>query len=119
MALPHNPVEDNAATVERRIAGGELHVWRDGEAAVSVASVTAPAAGVARIGPVYTPPEERRKGYGAAVTAAASAAALAAGAEQVVLYADLDNPTSNAIYQAIGFRFNHDGESRLFGDATA
>jgi predicted GNAT family acetyltransferase len=52
------------------------------------------------------------------VTAAVSAAALAQGAEHVVLYADLANPTSNSIYQAIGFRFNHDGESRLFTSAA-
>lgn len=116
-ALSHSPNEDNAAIVERRIAARELHLWRDADAAVSVASVTAPAAGVARIGPVYTPPGARRRGYGAAVTAAASAAALRDGAEHVVLYADVANPTSNSIYQAIGFRFNHDGESRLFDGA--
>lgn len=116
-ALSHSPSEDSVAIVERRIAARELHLWRDADAAVSVASVTAPAAGVARIGPVYTPPSARRRGYGAAVTAAASAAALKDGAEHVVLYADMANPTSNAIYQAIGFRFNHDGESRLFDGA--
>lgn len=117
-ALPHSPAEDNAAAVERRLAAGELHVWCDPDAVVSVAAVTAPSAGVARIGPVYTPPQARRRGYGAAVTAAASAAALAAGAEQVVLYADLANPTSNSIYQTIGYRFNHDAESRLFSETA-
>jgi predicted GNAT family acetyltransferase len=58
---------------------------------------------VARIGPVYTPPEYRGHGYGSAVTAAATAAVLAAGAVPV-LYTDLANPTSNKIYQAIGYR---------------
>jgi predicted GNAT family acetyltransferase len=52
---------------------------------------------------VYTPVESRRRGYGAAVTAACTADALANGAQEVVLFTDLDNPTSNAIYQAIGF----------------
>jgi hypothetical protein len=46
-------------------------------------------------------------------------AALAAGAGHVVLYADLANPTSNSIYQAIGYRFNHDAESRLFGEIAS
>jgi hypothetical protein len=38
------------------------------------------------------------------VTAAATATAIAGGAEDVVLYTDLANATSNAIYQAIGYR---------------
>jgi predicted GNAT family acetyltransferase len=115
-ALPHEPGgdRDHRPVIERRIAASELHLWIDGGRPVSFAAVTAPAAGVARIAPVYTPPEARRNGYGAALTAAASTAAIAAGARHVVLYADLANPTSNGIYQAIGFRPNHDGESRLF-----
>lgn len=87
-----------------RLAGERLWLWeRDGET-VSLAACTAPAAGVARIAPVYTPPEHRRRGYGAAVTAACTAQALECGAEEVVLFTDLANPTSNSIYQAIGFR---------------
>lgn len=62
------------------------------------------AAGVARVGPVYTPPEQRRQGYGAAVTAACTSDALDRGASDVVLFTDLANPTSNAIYQQIGYR---------------
>lgn len=108
------PVDDLAAIVERRIAAGELHVWRDGGVPVSIAGVSRAAAGVARVGPVYTPPRHRRHGYGAAVTAAATAAALAAGADHVVLYADLANPTSNSIYQAIGYRPDHDADERSF-----
>src|SRR5262249_55453638 len=46
----------------------------------------------------------RRRGYGAAITTAASRAALAAGAATVVLYTDLANPTSNALYHRLGFR---------------
>jgi hypothetical protein len=43
-----------------------------------------------------------------------SGCAVAAGAEHVVLYTDLANPTSNSIYQAIGFRPEHDAEERSF-----
>jgi predicted GNAT family acetyltransferase len=70
--------------------------------------------GVSRVGPVYTPPGRRRKGYGAAVTAEATAAAINAGARHVVLYTDLANPTSNAIYQTIGYRADHDAQERTF-----
>ena len=61
-------------------------------------------AGVARIAPVYTPPEHRRHGYATAVTAACTADALARDAERVVLYTDLADPSANAMYQRIGFR---------------
>jgi predicted GNAT family acetyltransferase len=57
-----------------------------------------------RIGPVYTPPEERRKGYASALVAAISQAQLDAGRRFCFLYTDLANPTSNKIYQAIGYR---------------
>jgi hypothetical protein len=78
-AQPHAPVEDWRALAERRVAAGEVQLWHDGGAAVAVAGVSAPAVGVARVGPVYTPPGQRRRGYGAAVTAEATAAALAGG----------------------------------------
>ncbi|OHU98742.1 GNAT family N-acetyltransferase [Mycobacterium talmoniae] len=70
---------------------------------VSWARVRPPAAGVSRVGPVYTPPDRRGRGYGSAVTAAAARWALDAGAAEVVLFTDLANPVSNAIYQRIGF----------------
>ncbi|MFD5423984.1 GNAT family N-acetyltransferase [Streptomyces sp. NPDC127084] len=44
------------------------------------------------------------RGYAAAATAAASRAALVAGADAVLLFTDLANPTSNALYQRIGYR---------------
>ena len=69
-----------------------------------VAARTPAVAGVARIAPVYTPPEHRRHGYASAVTAACTADALARDAERVVLYTDLADPSANAMYQRIGFR---------------
>jgi len=62
----------------------------------------APAFGVARVGPVYTPPEQRRKGYAGAAVAEVSQHFLDAGA-RVCLYTDQANPTSNGIYQALGY----------------
>jgi predicted GNAT family acetyltransferase len=94
----------NVETAAReRLGDGRLWLWED-EVAVSLAARTATAVGVARVAPVYTPPEHRRRGYGAAITAACAADALRRDAEHVVLFADVDNPTTNAIYQQIGFR---------------
>jgi predicted GNAT family acetyltransferase len=56
-----------------------------------------------RIGPVYTPPEARNRGYASALVAAISQAQLDAGRRFCFLFTDLANPTANHIYQAIGY----------------
>jgi predicted GNAT family acetyltransferase len=61
-------------------------------------------AGMVRIAPVYTPPEHRCCGYGAAATAAVSQTAVDAGAQEVVVFTDLANPASNTIHQRIGYQ---------------
>ncbi len=78
-------------------------LWDVDGAPTSMAMLRVPAAGVSRIGPVFTPREQRGHGYGSAVTAAASRLAHRSGTPEVVLFADLANPTSNAVYQRIGF----------------
>jgi predicted GNAT family acetyltransferase len=80
-----------------------MWLWEN-EAGVptSLAARQRTTAGAARIGPVYTPPEHRRHGYGAAVTAACTRDALRS-ADGVVLFTDLANPVSNSIYQQIGY----------------
>ena len=55
-----------------------------------------------RVGPVYTPPEHRRRGYAGAVTAAVSQVMLDRGRAFVCLYTDAANPTSNHVYESIG-----------------
>jgi len=83
--------------------GHRFVLWEVDGTPVSMAMLRVPAADVSRIGPVFTPREERGHGYGSAVTAAAVHLAHRSGTPDVVLFADLANPTSNAIYQRIGF----------------
>jgi predicted GNAT family acetyltransferase len=71
-------------------------------------------AGMARVAPVYTPPEHRGRGYGAAATAAVSRAALDAGTEELLLYTDLANPTSNRLYARLGYKPVEDSVALLF-----
>ena len=61
-----------------------------------------------RIGAVYTPPELRQRGYASALVAAVSQAELDRGRRWCFLFTDLANPTSNRIYQAIGYRPTRD-----------
>lgn len=100
-----------------RVAEGLLWLHEDAAGTVvSLAGRNRSAAGVARVGPVYTPPQHRRHGYGGAVTAACTADALQRDAERVVLFTDLANPTSNAIYQRLGFEPLRDHEIVHFLD---
>jgi GNAT superfamily N-acetyltransferase len=92
------------ALIDDRIGYGGVLLWETHGTPVALAGRTRVAAGTARIGPVYTPPPHRRHGYGAAVTAAATRSALDAGAEHTVLFTDLANPTSNGVYQRLGYR---------------
>lgn len=115
-AKPHAPVADWRAFAERRIATGEVHLWHDAGAPVALGALSAPAVGVARVGPVYTPPwaPPARIWSRCDCGAEATAAAIAGGADNVVLYTDIANPTSNSIYQTIGYRVDHDAEERSF-----
>jgi GNAT superfamily N-acetyltransferase len=101
-ALGHLPPHADVEALRRRLAAGEFVLWEDAGAPVSLAAWRM-AAGIGRIGPVYTPPEHRRHGYGAAVTSAATQAVLDLGGDPI-LYTDLANPTSNAVYARLGYR---------------
>jgi GNAT superfamily N-acetyltransferase len=97
---PENP----ARIVDDRLSHNGLMLWEvDGEP-IAMAGLQRQVAGVTRVGEVYTPPEHRRRGYGGAITTAVSRAALDAGAAEVVLYTDLANATSNALYARLGYR---------------
>ncbi|MBT2443123.1 GNAT family N-acetyltransferase [Streptomyces sp. ISL-36] len=95
---------DYTPNIEARVADRRLHFWETGDGPVSMASISPIVAGQARVSPVYTPYEARGRGYAGAVTSAVSRATLDAGAQQVLLFTDLANPTSNALYQRLGYR---------------
>lgn len=86
-----------------RIAAARAWVWMREEQAVSFLGHSPVLAGHARIGPVYTPPEHRGAGFASNLVAHVSARLLE---HQVVptLFTDLANPTSNSIYQTIGYK---------------
>jgi predicted GNAT family acetyltransferase len=103
-ATPDAP-DTPAEAVDRRLAtpGAAFYLWEDGEP-VSLVGHTGPTPTGMRIGPVYTPPMFRGRGYAGALVAAVSQQLLDAGRQRCFLYTDLANPTSNALYQRIGYR---------------
>jgi predicted GNAT family acetyltransferase len=86
----------------RKVKDGTLFLWVDGEP-VSMAARLRPTPHGESISYVYTPPEERRKGYATAIVASLARRILADGKRFCSLYTDLSNPTSNRIYTKIGF----------------
>ncbi len=104
---------DIAVAVDRWLRFGGLHLWQDGER-VTMTGAVAAVAGVVRVGPVYTPPVFRGRGYASNCVAAVTQQALDRGADACMLYTDLANPTSNAIYQRLGYRPVADAQEFLF-----
>lgn len=114
-----HPVDEDAeARTRQRLESGFMFVWtlEDGTPVAMVghaAPVTSFSGTVTRIAPVYTPPEHRKHGYASAATAAVCERLEESGVT-VMLFADAANPTSNAIYQAIGFELNCENVSYEF-----
>jgi uncharacterized protein len=106
------------SVVDARLADGLVLLWDDG-GPVSLVGLNHPAAGVVRIGPVFTAPEHRRRGYAGSAVAAASRRELARGARTCILYTDLLNPTSNRIYAEVGYRRVADWGELAFEHAEA
>jgi len=104
-ALPEAPPEDSARWLDRRAAdpNSGTMIWEDGEP-VSMGGYGGLTPNGIRIGPIYTPPELRRRGYASALTAAMTRMLLEGGRRFCFLFTDLANPTSNSIYQRIGYR---------------
>ena len=112
------PVQDPGEWADARIAYGGVTFWETPDGTpVSMAGVTAKVAGQIRVAPVYTPADLRGRGYAGAATAEVSRMAREAGAEEVLLFTDLANPTSNALYQRIGYGPVEDFTGYDFGSA--
>ena len=96
-----SPPDSARRVVDERLALGTFRIWNDGEdVAFAGFSVAPPDA--ARVGPVYTRPAWRRRGYAAALVGAICAE-LVPSRRQVFLVTDVANPTSNALYERLGF----------------
>ncbi|MDV9190067.1 GNAT family N-acetyltransferase [Streptomyces sp. SR27] len=96
---------DFTAPVTDRISEGRLLLWEtpDGRP-VSMASTSRTIEGQARVHLVHTPSADRGRGYAAGITTAVSRLAQGTGAAHVLLFTDLANPTSNALYRRLGYR---------------
>lgn len=115
--MPNGP----GPLVDRRLAGAgdeRLVLWWTDEPTprpVSMAATSGPTPNGIRVNAVYTPPAERNRGYASACVAALTERMLDGGRRFCFLYTDLSNPTSNSIYQRVGYRPVADVDQYRFG----
>jgi predicted GNAT family acetyltransferase len=119
-ALRHQPLDRDRLrhTVDARLGREDagLWLWEVDGTPVSLAGFSGPTTTGIRVGPVYTPPEHRGRGYATALVADLSRELLGRGYRACFLFTDLLNPTSNAIYERIGYRRVADAYEVQFGE---
>lgn len=117
-AVGEDVVVDAETWASTRYADKRYTLWETPDGTpVSIAGMNPLIGGQIQVDIVYTPAHLRGHGYAAAVSAEVSRAALAAGAQEVVLFADRSNPTSNALYQRLGYRRLSDWSGYDFASA--
>ncbi len=110
-----SPAIDGADVVAGLMADDRLFVWDDGGPR-TMAAIMGLTANTVRISLVYTPPDMRRRGYASACVAALSDRCLRAGRRWCTLFTDADNPTSNRVYQRMGYVPRSDWALVVFDD---
>lgn len=116
-AVPNNPLSDVEELVRRKTEQAEIVIWEDGNP-VSMAARARPTANGVAVNLVYTPPEQRRKGYASACVASLSQRLLDSGFKFCCLFTDLANPVSNSLYKKIGYNPVCDFTEYIFTAAT-
>jgi len=116
-ALPQAPPEDAEGWLERSLANpdGGLELWVDEGRPVSFSGYGGLTPNGIRIGPVYTPPELRRRGYASALVAEQTKMLLDGGRTFCSLFTDRADPTSNSSYQRVGYEPVSDADQWAFG----
>jgi len=96
-------IPQNAEIYSHSIAQKKIYVLEENGIPVSIATVNRELHSACGVDYVYTPPYFRRRGYATSCVARLSQIILDRGYTKCVLYTDLANPTSNNIYQKIGY----------------
>jgi predicted GNAT family acetyltransferase len=106
--------EDARQAAERLISDRSLFLWEVDGRPVTMTGISGKTPHGIRVNAVYTPPELRGRGFASQLVADVSQAQLDAGNRYCFLFTDLANPTSNSIYQKLGYRPVGDWSTRRF-----
>ena len=93
----------NEHFVDNYLQQNNFYIWQN-QVPVSMACAKDSTPNGALIGPVYTPPEYRQKGYASSCVATLSQTLLDQRHKYCFLFTNLANPTSNHIYREIGYQ---------------
>ena len=115
-ALGDGPAQEYEVMADRWIRGlgRTAYLWVDEGRPVSLAGAGGLTPNGIRVGPVYTPPDVRGRGYASNLVAGVSQLQLDSGRTFVFLFTDLANPTANHIYQEIGYEPVNDVDEYSF-----
>ena len=102
VGLPGSPATPEGALKSIRLS--RTFFWVVDDQIVSITTAVRPQIKGICISGVYTPPEFRRRGYARALVAEVTREMFARGYQLTNLFTDLANPTSNKIYQEIGYK---------------
>jgi len=104
-ALKEECTEKSKTRFAKKVALGQVFFWISEQGVpVSMAGTPRKSPNTISIGPVYTPPTHRKNGFASMLVSALSQEKLNEGFKECILMTDLSNPTSNKIYEAIGYR---------------
>ncbi len=114
-------VDDPRVALAEPLAGGRIWVWEHDDQVVSAAMISRSVAGAARVSFVFTPPEQRARGYAGATVGSLCARSLGperpfGTVDACLLYTQLHNATSNGVYRRLGFRCVLEVLAYEFGD---
>jgi uncharacterized protein len=109
--------DETTRMAEQHIQSGEVFVWEDNGQVVSMAMKNRPTRRSIAISYVYTPPEQRGKGYATACVGELSRQLLHSGWEFCTLFVDVNNLPAYHAYQKIGYQFVSDFEEYHFDPA--
>jgi predicted GNAT family acetyltransferase len=115
-AIPNTKTDHAAARnlAQQKIDNGDFYLWKTEAQTVAMAATGRPTKSGITVNAVYTPPSLRGHGYASNLVAAISRKMLDSGRSFCVLYTDAANPTSNKIYQSIGYRIIGESAHYLF-----
>ena len=103
VGLPSAERDLFVARLEEAIATERLWLWEVDGQPVSMLGYSETTAHTIRIGPVYTPRTCRSRGFASAAVGGLSRRLLSDGRSWCLLFADVDNPASTALYRRIGY----------------
>lgn len=113
-AIPNDPLNYFTEFATKKIDSEDLVIWEDKGKVVSLASRARPTINGICINLVYTPKKFRKKGYATALVAHLSQSLLNENWKYITLFTNLSNPTSNSIYQKVGFKPVCDFQEYIF-----